>query len=113
MKRKLLRRQYYTYVLLNDLGYRVGVSNNILNRFNQHQAGKCKTSSSVDDPENLDLVWVWTSPHYRLSSKLKRFIHQGQHEHGNDYVIQVINDMPVYTTESQNIIDLSGHWSHR
>jgi len=99
------RHQYYTYVLINELGFYVGMSNNIPRRFGEHQAGECKTSSSIGNPLDLELVYIWTSPCFRLSSKLERFIHKGQRDYGNDYVLQIIDSMPIYTQEFQEVLD--------
>lgn len=97
--------QHYTYVLENRLGYYVGLTNNIPRRFNQHINGECAGSSSLGLPEDLRIVHIWTSQRYSLSSKLERFVHKCQNEHGNDYVITLINSMPTYTQEIQEIIN--------
>ena len=97
--------QHYTYVLENRLGYYVGLTNNIPRRFQQHTNGECTGSSSLGLPEDLRIVHIWTSQRYSLSSKLERFVHKCQHEHGNDYVMALISSMPTYTQEIQEIID--------
>jgi len=105
MPAKLHRHQYYTYVLMNTQGYYVGMSNNIPRRFGEHQAGECQGSQKLGRPLELELVWIWTSPGFRLSSKLERFIHRAQRESGTDHVLQVIDTMPIYTQELQDLID--------
>lgn len=96
---------YYTYVLENQNGFYVGITKDILGRYEAHLDGRCKSSSLFGESSKLKLIHVWTSGKYSLASKLERFIHKSQREVGNYVVLDIIDTMPDYTQILQTMIN--------
>jgi predicted GIY-YIG superfamily endonuclease len=104
MKTNIWAFDYEIYVLKNKDRYYVGISENALERYEKHLNGKCISSKKLGDPRNLKLIHKWIAPNYLLASKLERFCHNLQTAQGEDIVIQLINEMPVYTLEVKKLI---------
>jgi predicted GIY-YIG superfamily endonuclease len=97
---------YFVYVLKNKNRYYVGLTSDVIGRYqNSHLMGSCKSSAKLGDVKNLELLYFWESPNYILASKLERFCHKAQHQFGEDIVLSIIADMPIYTSEKQNLFD--------
>jgi predicted GIY-YIG superfamily endonuclease len=97
----------FVYVLDNidnTNRYYVGMTDNFERRINCHYKGICKTSSKLGDPSKLRCFHIWTTDDYVSGSKLERFCHQQQKKFGDEWLLELITEMPIYTNNHKEII---------
>lgn len=104
MKTKIWLFDYDIYVLRNKDRYYVGISGDCEQRYQSHIDGKCRSSSKLGNPKDLVLIHKWQASNYLLASKLERFCHNLQKQQGEPYVLQLIDEMPIYTLEMKRLL---------
>jgi predicted GIY-YIG superfamily endonuclease len=97
--------EHYVYVMSTDTEYYVGMTNrDVDERIAEHETGRTSTTKKLGI-KNIKRIHYWVCPNFRLASKLERFCHKMQHEYGHQVVLDIIQDMPVYTKDCQDLID--------
>lgn len=97
--------EHYVYVISTDTEYYVGMTNrDVDERIAEHEIGKTPATKKLGI-KNIKRIHYWTCPNFRLASKLERFCHRIQNQQGHQIILDVINNMPVYTKECQDLID--------
>ena len=86
--------------------YYVGITKRDISlRLEEHNCGNVTATRKISNNHTWYLVHSWQAPNYILASKLERFCHMEQRWRGDKAILQLIDKMPSYTHNWQQLIN--------